>query len=323
MAVCRSFRTAAHRLALSSAAVIPALAPAPASAQAFEGRVVAAEYGTPIVAATVELLDAGLVTLTDDDGRFEFLRIAPSADSVRITRLGYATKTVRVVFGDVDAPTFELERQPVELEGVSTELDFAGRLAVLDDRLDQRIGEWPGTARVVGAEDLRPFDDEWEGNPWKALHYSPLRVRWAGSSGSIATPSGGGRAWIDDYGYASPEVWIDDRQVWLRVLLQTPNESLCRIEVYAPKRFYLGVQPPAQLRAYTCAFLGRAALGMEEVCPVLQWGNLISGPNAGRGLARVDRRSAVRPPGSVTPIDLGPDLDLSAEAVGVGSGACR
>ena len=34
------------------------------------------------------------------------------------------------------------------------------RLAALESHLDQRIGEWPGTARVVGAEDIRPFDDD-------------------------------------------------------------------------------------------------------------------------------------------------------------------
>ncbi len=319
------FGRIARRVRITGAGVacVAALAGSPpaVSAQAFEGRVVAAGYGTPIVAATVELLDAGLVTLTDDEGRFEFLRIASSSDSVRITRLGYATTTVHVVFGDVDEPTFELERRPIELEGISTELDFAGRLAVLDERLDQRIGEWPGTARVVGADDIRPFDDEWEGNPWKALHYSPLGVRWAGDfsgAGALATD----RAWIDDFGYARPEVWIDDRQVWLQALIETPNESLCRLEVYAPKRYYEGVQPLAQLRAYTCAFLARVAEGHVEVCPVLQWGRLISGPDAGGGLARVDRRAAVRPPGSVTPIDLGPDLDLSVTATGVGSGAC-
>ena len=311
-------------LAAVLALVLCHLTPSAVAAQEFEGRVVEAGDETPIAGAVVELLSVHRVTVTDTDGRFAFDAIGSAADSVRVSRFGYASRVVWVEFGAAGESVLALDRDPVELEGVTTALDFGERLSILEDRLDERVGEWPGYARVAGPGDLRSFDAEWEGDPWKFLHYGPLRVTWEWNADPTRFED---QVFVTGYGTVKPEVWIDDRQVWLQVLVETPNESLCRVETYMPKvrPWFLGPrdpEPPPQIRAYTCSFMARVATGEVEVCPVLQWGRLISGPEAGGPLPEVSRRAAVRPPGSVTPIDLGPDLDLSTTATGVGSGAC-
>jgi hypothetical protein len=123
-------------------------------------------------------------------------------------------------------------------------------------------------------------------------------------------------------------VWLDDRQVWLQRLLETPNESLCRVETYMPKvrPWWPGMpqapEPTPQVRAYTCGFLTKVAEGLVEMCPVLQWDRLFSGPGAGGSGLVQNRRAAMRPATRITPIDLGPGLDLNANAAGVRSGAC-
>lgn len=287
------------------------------SAQDFEGRVLVAETGEPIAGAVVQILGVGLVRLTDAEGRFEFPDVGVQADSVAVSRYGYATLRTAIDFSSAVERTFELRVDPVLLEGISTEIPFERRLEILNYNLDLRVGEWPGRARVADLEDLRAYDEEWESDPYRFLHYGPLKMSWAGE-----TSSGRVRLYSRGYGFINPEVWIDDRQVWLQVFLETPNESLCRVETYTPKRFTLQIQPTAQLRAYTCGFLARAAMGMEEVCPNLQWGRLIAGPGGSPSL-RASEREGSRPPGTPTPIDLGPGLDLSAATIGVGSAACR
>jgi len=84
------------------------------------------------------------------------------------------------------------------------------------------------------------------------------------------------------------------------------------------------VEPPPQIRAYTCSFMARVATGQQEMCPVLRWGGFLAGPGGGRQAFQSGAERAVARPAIALPtMDLGPGLDLSARAIGVGSGACR
>lgn len=302
------------------AAVVGLLsAVAPAQAQDFEGRVVDATNGAPIAGALVEIRGPRLVTLTDEEGRFSFPRIDVEVDSVVVSRFGYATMRIQVDFAAVGTPDWELVPDPVELEELTVQYGFEERYEVLDASLDARIGRWPGQARVAGRDDLRPFDEAWRRDPWEFLHHGPLKVSWHFND-SVADQED--PVYIRGYGRAVPEVYIDDRQVWLQLLIETPNEQLCRAEIYVPERFTLEIQPPSQIRAYTCSFLGRVAMGLEEICSRLQWGGLLSGPAGPPSLRASPSGRDRRPSGTPTPIDLGPGLDLSAATIGVGSGAC-
>ncbi len=297
---------------------------APSSGQEYEGRVIDATSGDPIVGAVVEIPSQALVTVSGVGGAFVFQNLRQQPDSVIVSRYGYETLRVAVDLSAVRASTFELKVDPVLLEGVATEaLSFGERMAQLEVALDARVGEWPGTARVAGVEDLRPFDEEWESDHWKFLHYGPLKVSWQFNQDPMNYED---RVYVRGHGVVKPEVFLDDRQIWMEAFLNIPNESLCRVETYVTwekpgwTRWTPG--PPAQLRAYTCSFMARVAIGEEEICPVLQWGRLISGPEDPASDMRLDRRGAARPANALTPIDLGGGINLSTAATGVGSGAC-
>jgi hypothetical protein len=318
------------------------------AAQEFEGRVVAAGNGAPLSGALVELIGSRLVTLTDADGAFSFRRIGLEFDSLRISRLGWETRTAWVEIDALDAPTFRLRRAPIILEGITADMTMETRLAWIEERLDQRVGEWPGVARVADREDLRPFDEDWEGNHWEFLHNGPLGVKWNGDmpasrpavrqartiggfeSGIWGPEVGYGiqssprdLTWVDGYGVITLEWWLDDQRTLRDAVLRTPNESLCRVEIYIPERYVEDIQPAPQLRAYTCSFLGRVAIGADEICPVLQQAGLFIGPSAQAGITPIIRFTAARPRGAIDPIRLEGAGEYSDGSPGIDSRACR
>jgi len=135
--------------------------------------------------------------------------------------------------------------------------------------------------------------------------------------------------WMRGYGETIPEVYLNDRRVWLQVLLETPNELLCRVETYAPARFLGGVvQPPTMIRAYTCDFMARVAFGLEEVCQRLQWGRVLAGPGSMSSQSTDaeevprDRRRVRERTGSNAGGAAVSDPVVSPNAIGVGSAAC-
>jgi len=324
-------------------------------AQDLEGRVVAAGYDTPLGGALVELVESRLVTMTDGEGGFAFRSVDLDVDSLRITRYGYETLTVWVEIDEADGSTFGLERAPVQLAGITTEVGFEERLSWIEERLDERVGEWPGVAKVAGREDIRPYDEEWHSDRWKFLHSGPLRVKWNGEFatgrttwrlartqsrlrgesaiwgledgfGIQPTTNGarGGTTWIDGYGAVSPQWWIDDRRLTREMFLRTPNEALCRVEVYTPQRYVEDPQPSPQVRGYTCSFLARVALGEAEICPVYQSGGLFMGGDGGATAQPVTRFVAARPPGMLEPIRLQrPGEEDTAGGYGNEPRACR
>ena len=312
------------RLGLAILAVgvaLPAGA-APAAAQDLSGRVVEAETGRPIAEALVELGSARRVTLVDRGGRFAFDRLDRGMDSLRVSRFGYRDVLVEVSIPSDEELVIEMVPDPIQLEGVGAEVpSFEESYEALEQLLDMRIGQWPGRTRVADMADLRAWDEEWEGDPFAFLHNGPLGVYAHGGMG-LGT-------WFEGYGPATAEVWIDDRRWWLRAFLETPNETFCRVETYLPSvpRIFarIRVEPPVQIRAYSCSFMGRVAAGLEDICSSIQWGTLVSGPDgdgSGTSIRAAEGRALPRGPGPA-PIDLGPGLDLSPNTIGVGSGACR
>ncbi len=340
----------AGALAVVTLALTLAVPPSGLGAQTFEGRVVAHGSDAPIQGALVELLGSRLVTITDADGAFVFRRVGLAADSIRISRLGYETRTAWIDVEALDGPTFRLARAPIVLEGITADMTMETRLRWIEERLDERVGEWPGVARVADRDDLRPFDEDWSGNNWEFLHNGPLGVSWNGDapasrpsvparevraiggfeSGIWGPEQGYGISsstadltWVDGYGAVTLEWWLDDQRVVRQSVLSTPNESLCRMEVYVPERFVEDIQPAPQLRAYTCSFLGRVAAGEDEICPILQQAGLFIDPNAQAGILPIVRFSAVRPLGAIDPIRLQGAGDYSGSSPGIDSRACR
>ncbi len=297
----------------------------PVSSQDFRGRVIDASTGQPISGVRVEVLGVSRVTVTGADGRFTMERLSSGTDSIRVSRYGYATLDAPVSLPLEEPVEIPLSPDPITLEGIGAVATFEESFAALEGLLDSRLARWPGRVTVADQVDLRPWDDEWEGDPYAFLHNGPLKVTWR------YTKSGSGMGfWIKGW-RGGAEIYIDERRWWNDILLEMPNESICRMEMYIPSEPALfrrvKREPPAQIRAYSCAFMARVAAGIEEICPNIQWGGLISGPEEeGDGApalrAEDNGRGDVRPTGSLTPISLGAGLDLGPNTIGVGSAAC-
>jgi uncharacterized protein YcfL len=60
------------------------------------GQVLAMEDGSPIIGATVRVLDTDMLTATDVDGQFTFSNLKPNARQIEVTFLGYDTKRVDI-----------------------------------------------------------------------------------------------------------------------------------------------------------------------------------------------------------------------------------
>jgi TonB-linked SusC/RagA family outer membrane protein len=60
------------------------------------GQVLAMEDGSPIIGATVRVLDTDMLTATDVDGTFTFSNLKPNARQIEVTFLGYDTKRVDI-----------------------------------------------------------------------------------------------------------------------------------------------------------------------------------------------------------------------------------
>lgn len=132
-----------RRLLLLLAAV--ALWPAAAAAQAgrLAGRVTDAG-GAPLGGAQVRVLQAGLATISGDDGRFVFPTVPAGTWQVTARRIGYrpASASVQVGAGAGAEVTLVLSAVPTQLDEV----------VVSASRSPQRITEAPAAVHKIGAE---------------------------------------------------------------------------------------------------------------------------------------------------------------------------
>jgi hypothetical protein len=114
-------------------AILPALtlltaAAVPATGQN-TGRVLGRilEKGTrvPIATADVHIEGTELRVLTDEKGEFVFLSVPIGEHRLQVQRIGYATTLVTVLVraGQATPLTVELETQPVEVEGITAEVE--------------------------------------------------------------------------------------------------------------------------------------------------------------------------------------------------------
>jgi len=110
---------AIHRIAV----LLLALASSPATGQVLTGRVTEGAGGPPVSAALLELLDADssqvAAALSGADGGYRLSSPTPGPFTLRVRRLGYATRSFEPV--DLAVPRrldIDLAPRPVQLEGV-------------------------------------------------------------------------------------------------------------------------------------------------------------------------------------------------------------
>lgn len=236
--------------------------------QQIDGVVLDAARGTPVAEVLVRVSSVGSVTLTNHDGAFELYRIPDGRQQVTFEALGYGTVTL-----EVDSPVEEplrvlLRLEPIELEEIRVEVEsFETRVRTVETTLDRRLARLPGYTRVVGREDIRPYDSLHAKDPWTFLS-SEMRIGWAYEEDT---------AWIQGR-KVEPEVYIDDRPTWLFDLVHAPLGQFCRFENYIPGRSSgrLSAGAPTQIRAYTCLYMAQVADGQREPLSHINWGSLIS-----------------------------------------------
>lgn len=111
---------------IAGALVLAVLAPtgvAPLDAQVVTGRVTVAGSGDPVSAALVELVNSDsaqiAAALTDPQGRYTMRSSVSGTFSLRVRRLGYATRTLeRIVVTGAHRVDVEVTTAPVQLDGV-------------------------------------------------------------------------------------------------------------------------------------------------------------------------------------------------------------
>lgn len=110
-----------------AAAVLAAALPAAAQTTgSVRGRVVDEETGGPLSSATVEVLDAGIRTLTDDEGRFVLAAVPAGPRTLRFELIGYRShemEGLHVRGGRTVEVEVSLRSAPVPVEGVVAEVD--------------------------------------------------------------------------------------------------------------------------------------------------------------------------------------------------------
>ena len=101
---------------------VAGIAGAQGSTGTIEGTVIDAGTRRPLSDATVTLVGTQIAVVTNANGRFRLMNIAPGVRDLRARMLGFAaqTRTVTVAPGQVVTVTFELAQAAVELSKVVT-----------------------------------------------------------------------------------------------------------------------------------------------------------------------------------------------------------
>lgn len=234
-----------------------------------EGVILEETSGDPLEGVLVKLETNGSIRLTDDDGRFSFRGVPDGSHFLTFSRLGLAPETVEVRTPADGTIEVRMEIDPIDFEGIVAQgVSFEARYEEAETHLDLRLAELPGRARSVGAARIRGYDSLYRSDPW-ALVQRELGIDWVFEEDSFR--------WMGRK--VRPEVYVDEKRTWLFRILEGQPSSFCRIELYMPPRtsYRLDDRPP-QLRAYTCAFLGKVAAGFETLSDYLSTGDLIAGP---------------------------------------------
>jgi hypothetical protein len=259
-----------------------------AAAQTVRGHLHDAETGAAVINGTVALRDGlGAVvarTATDEEGRFVLTVPGPGRFSLHAAGLGYrSAPSDQFVVGEGDEATIDLSLSPEPIPVPGFDVGggtFQERWERVQDGLDMRLADQPGESLVVGPERVRLYDNVHRKDPYKLL-WRELRAGWHYNQSVLRFRRPGGRT-------VNPEVYLDDRRIWLLDLVLTPNSELCRVEMYEPPLEYWDLpaelqftMAPFQIRAYTCHFMTHVATGARRMRTTLNWGDLIAGPGGG------------------------------------------
>jgi hypothetical protein len=200
------------------------------------GRVIDALSGAPLIGAYVEITGTEHSTYTLADGAF-FLPIIPAGEvSVTASQLGYTDLTATVTFEAGQILQFELDPQPIILEGIQ----------VHQDRLEQRRHAAPVATSAFGRETI-------------ALSSATSAFDFIERQTNVTTiPCDRGPAWtcvVSRGQRVLPRVYIDERPGTLEELRAYPVTEIYTIETYGR----------AHIRAYTIAYMDRVAKGRERL----------------------------------------------------------
>ncbi len=144
---------------------------------------------SPVVAATVTLIELNKSTATDADGRFEFLSVNPGQYTIRVEHLAFATieKEVEITTKPSSDLQLTLTEKPVEMPGITVIGSTGDYLKV-----KQQMSQIPGSVALVNSQDiqktrqanlrdvLRFVPGVWTQSRFGAADESQLSVRGSG-----------------------------------------------------------------------------------------------------------------------------------------------
>ena len=220
---------------------VSAFAPVPVSAQdspqtGIRGRVIDAQSAQPLVGAYVEVTGTDEFTYTRSDGLF-FLDAEPVGEvTITVSQLGYLDLTATVVMDGSQDLQFELDPQPIVLEGIQ----------VHQDRLEQRRNASPVAARAFEREDL-VLSSAANALDFIERETNVTSIDCGRMTTFTCVVSRGQRV--------VPRVYIDERPTTLDELRAYPVTEIFTIETYGR----------AHVRAYTIAYMDRVAKGIDRI----------------------------------------------------------
>lgn len=226
------------------------LAPVQLSAQqkapsGIRGRVIDATSGQPLIGAYVEVTGTDEFTYTRSDGVFH-LDVTPVGQvTITVSQLGYLDVTATVVMEPDQNLQFELDPQPILLEGIQ----------VHQDRLERRRNASPVAARAFAREDL-VLSSAANALDFVERETNVTTIACGRMTTFTCVVSRGQRV--------VPRVYIDERPTTLDELRAYPVTEIYTIETYGR----------AHIRAYTVAYMDRIAKGRDRIglFPILiQW----------------------------------------------------
>ena len=224
-------------LALGVAAFAPVQLSAQDEAQrGISGRVIDAQSAQPLVGAYVEVTGTDEFTYTRSDGVF-YLNAAPAGQvTITVSQLGYLDLTATVVMDGAQDLQFELDPQPIVLEGIQ----------VHQDRLARRRNASPVAARAFGREDL-VLSSAANALDFVERETNVTTIACGRMTTFTCVVSRGQRV--------VPRVYIDERPTTLDELRAYPVTEIYTIETYGR----------AHVRAYTIAYMDRVAKGKDRI----------------------------------------------------------
>ncbi len=144
------------------------LVPAAASAQqgSITGVVTDASTGLTLSGATVQITSLDRATATNEAGRFVLLGVPAGTRSVTVSYIGYgeSTQSVTVQAGEVTNVSFALDREAIELGGLTVTGRLAGQAAALNQQLTSL-----NITNVVAADQIGRFPDANVGDALKRI----------------------------------------------------------------------------------------------------------------------------------------------------------